>query len=78
MMTSFLDGVLRKFISFHSVDINRRKMFLIKFMHYCIAQKYVNMQGDIFYCTAHRYAKRYKHMQGDIFYCIAYRYAKRY
>ena len=23
-------------------------MFLIKFMHYCIVQKYVNMQGDNF------------------------------
>ena len=52
-------------------------MFLIKFMHYCIVQIYVNMQGDIFYCIACRYAMRYKHMEGDIFYCIEYMYARR-
>ena len=46
-------------------------MFLIKLMHYCIVKIYVNMQGDIFYCIAYRYAKRYQHMQRDIFYCIA-------
>ena len=73
MMTSFLGGVLCKLISFHSVDINGRKnvSYYVKELLYCtnickeiyVIVLHIDMQGDIFYCIAYRYAKRYKHMQ---------------
>ena len=87
-MTSFLGGVLRKLIGFHSVDINRRENVsyyvkgLLYYTNICkeiyVIVLHIAMQGDIFYCIAYRYANRYKHMQGDIFHCIVYRYANRY
>ena len=59
-MTLFLCGVLHKLISFHSVDINRRKnvSYYVKGLLYCtnickeiyVIVLHIAMQGDINIC----------------------------
>ena len=59
-MTSFLGGVLHKLISFHSVNINRRKKvsYYVKGLLYCtnickeiyVIVLHIGMQGDINIC----------------------------
>ena len=79
MMTSFLGGVLRKLISFHSADINRRKSvsYYVKGLLYCtnICKEiydivlHIAMQGDINICKEIYFIVLHVGMQGDINIC---------
>ena len=80
MMTLFLGGVLHKLITFHSLDIIRRKTvsYCVKGLLYCtnihkeiyVIVLHTGMQGDINICKEIYFIVLHVGMQGDVNWCI--------